>query len=41
MNGTRQPQLRSASCDSPRVIAAPTSAPISSAAAWLAICQLP
>ena len=41
MNGTRQPHARSTSGVKPRVTAAPTSAPTSSAAAWLAICQLP
>ena len=41
MNGTRQPQDLSASGDRPRVTSAPTIAPSSSAAAWLAICQLP
>lgn len=41
MNGTRQPQESSAAGDKPREIAAPTSAPSSSDAAWLAIWKLP
>ena len=41
MNGTRQPQESSASGDMPREIAAPTTAPSSSDAAWLAIWKLP